>query len=79
MKNIGCVRRDECAELKALMIALLGELGERDRGDGNAPGHCHQIPGVWDRDNGTKAGKPCAWCATWAKAKAMGLMTRYES
>lgn len=77
MKKIGCVGHDcdECAELKTLLAALLDELGERDHGDGNAPGHCHEIPGVWDSDNGKKAGTKCAWCATWAKAKTMGLMT----
>jgi len=77
MKKIGCVGHncDEFAELKALMAALLVEIGEDDCNDGNAPGHGHEIPGIWDSDNGKKAGKPCAWCATWAKAKAMGLMT----
>ena len=42
---------------------------ELDDGDtaGNAPGHCHDVPGIWDSDNGKKAGKPCAWCATWKK------------
>lgn len=87
MKKIGCVWHDyderderdecdecdECAELKELMAALLDEMGERDRGDGNAPGHCHDVPGVWDSDNGAKAGKKCSWCAIWAKAKSMGL------
>lgn len=62
-------------ELKALLAGLLDELGERDCDDGNAPGHSHEIPGVWDSDNGKKAGKPCAWCAIWAKAKANGLPT----
>ena len=55
----------------ALMNELLDQLGERTVGDGNAPGHGHEIPGVWDSDNGALAGKPCAWCATWAHAKAM--------
>lgn len=63
----------ELRELKALMAELLVQLGERDRGDGNAPGHAHEVPGVWDSDNGKLAGKPCAWCKTWAKAKALGL------
>lgn len=39
---------------------------ELDDGDGNAPGHGHEVPGVWDEDNGRElAGKPCEWCATW--------------
>jgi hypothetical protein len=63
----------ELREMKSLFSRLLEELDEYDRDDGNAPGHCHEVPGVWDSDNGKKAGKPCAWCAIWAKAKAMGL------
>lgn len=55
----------------ALMSELLDQLGEREDGRGNAPGHGHEIPGIWDSDNGALAGKPCAWCATWAHAKAV--------
>ena len=47
---------------------LLDELGAEDYRPGNAPGHCHDVPGVWDGDNGDLAGKPCAWCATWNAA-----------
>lgn len=37
----------------------------------NAPGHGHCRPGVWDDDNAPElAGKPCEWCADWAKARA---------
>ena len=61
--------------MQALMTSLLDHLGERDNGTGNAPGHAHEVPGVWDSDNGELAGKPCAWCAVWAEAKASGLMT----
>lgn len=39
--------------------------------DGNAPGHAHTDPGIWDADNKKElAGKPCAWCALWNKATA---------
>ena len=36
--------------------------------DGNAPGHGHLIPGVWDADasNGDKGGTDCKWCADWS-------------
>ena len=68
-------QRDELAAqveaTNALMDELLDQLGERTVSDGNAPGHGHEIPGVWDSDNGALAGKPCAWCATWAHAKAL--------
>lgn len=73
------VMRAELSALKALMAELLEQLGERDEGDGNAPGHSHDIPGVWDSDNGKLAGKPCAWCAVWNKAKATGLVHNLNS
>ncbi|WP_369050469.1 hypothetical protein [Burkholderia gladioli] len=47
-----------------------GEYGQPWRGTENAPGHTHDVPGVWDTDNGSKAGKPCAWCMTWNRARA---------
>jgi hypothetical protein len=39
---------------------------------GNAPGHGHTVPGVWDidRSNGEKGGKPCEWCAEWSAMKS---------
>lgn len=46
--------------------AVVREFDHREEGrDGNAPGHGHSIPGVWDEDNGPIAGTTCAWCATW--------------
>ena len=56
-------------ELLAVIQLVIAEMEHRDRSDGNAPGHGHEIPGVWDSDNGALAGKPCAWCAVWKKAK----------
>ncbi|WP_186098249.1 hypothetical protein [Burkholderia gladioli] len=47
-----------------------GEYGQPWRGTENAPGHAHDVPDVWDGDNGNKAGKPCAWCMTWNRARA---------
>jgi len=51
-------------EDKEILEAVRREL---DEGNGNAPGHGHRVVGIWDEDNGDKAGKPCAWCLTWAK------------
>ncbi len=56
-------------EDKAILEAVRRELDDGDRK--NAPGHAHQIPGIWDSDNGKKAGKPCAWCLTWSKFTAL--------
>jgi hypothetical protein len=53
------------AEDRAILEAVFREMDEDD--GGNAPGHGHEVPGIWDSDNGAKAGKPCAWCLTWAK------------
>lgn len=34
-----------------------------------SPNHAHEIPGIWDSDNGDKAGKPCAECALYDYAR----------
>lgn len=52
-------------EDRAILAAVVRELGKGDAG--NAPGHAHAVPGIWDSDNGNRAGKPCAWCLCWAK------------
>lgn len=57
------------AEDRAILEAVHRELD--DEREGNAPGHAHTIPGIWDYDNGAKAGKPCAWCLTWRKFTAL--------
>ncbi|MBW7896555.1 MAG: hypothetical protein H3C27_15715 [Opitutaceae bacterium] len=61
---------DEIERLRELMRAVV-EHFRRD-GDGlvDAPGHCHDVPGAWDSDNGALAGKPCAWCALWKEVIA---------
>jgi hypothetical protein len=42
-----------------------------DLRDGNAPGHCHRRPGVWDDGNGPgRAGRRCRWCRVWREACA---------
>lgn len=58
-----------------LMAAVIrninhGEYNRPYRGIENAPGHAHDMPGIWNSDNGAKAGTPCAWCATWNAARA---------
>lgn len=57
--------------LADVMAAVFRELEHREGSRGNAPGHSHDVPGVWDSDNGPISGQPCAWCALWNKAKAM--------
>ena len=61
-----------------LLEAVLRELPKKRPGnDGNAPGHCHSIPGIWDSDNGARAGTECAWCLAWnAATAAIAAMTK---
>jgi len=57
---------------RELLSAVMREMPGLVRGDGNAPGHAHDKPGVWNVGN-AEAGKPCAWCAAWnAAGKALG-------
>lgn len=58
-------------EFADVMRAVFAEMEARDGHRGNAPGHAHEVPGIWDDDNGDLAGQPCAWCALWNKAAAM--------
>jgi fructosamine-3-kinase len=61
--------RRELRELRELARKVLAEL-EDDPPHG--PGHAHDQPGIWDADNEPGvAGQPCAWCATWARFKAL--------
>lgn len=70
MDEIDAVRKQR-DEVFSVFSILIDEMDKRHHSDGNAPGHAHEIPGVWDRDNGPMAGKPCAWCAVWNKAKEL--------
>ncbi|WP_368921345.1 hypothetical protein [Comamonas aquatica] len=55
--------------LRNLLCRLVEQLKLRHhRSDGNAPGHGHTIPGVWDKGNGELAGQKCAWCEVWQEA-----------
>jgi chemotaxis protein histidine kinase CheA len=59
----------ELARLKGLICAMVDHLERRQEfRDGNAPGHSHRTPGVWDIDNGELAGKKCSWCELWQEA-----------
>lgn len=65
-----------------LLDAVIREIerGKYDRpyrGIENAPDHGHAVPGIWDPDNGAKAGTQCAWCATWNAAR-LALSQRQE-
>ena len=72
-ERVNAELKAENEALRGVMSAVVSEIpGARISRAGNAPGHCHSIPGVWDEDNGSKAGKECAWCKVWNYAAAMG-------
>lgn len=58
------------ADWQSVVAAVKREIPERFtlHSRGNAPGHGHSTPGVWDDDNGALAGKECAWCKAWSAA-----------
>lgn len=59
------------AEIAALRVALANIFNKLDRGEG-APGHLHDVAGIWDADNAPGvAGTKCEWCAQWDAARAL--------
>jgi hypothetical protein len=54
-----------------VLQAVIREIPRRGQDDGNAPGHAHAAPGIWDSDNGPLSGTECAWCKAWSTAKAV--------
>lgn len=62
------------ASWRDLLEAVLREIEDGEylgpwTGAENAPGHGHDVPGIWDSHNGAKSGTACAWCMTWNKAR----------
>lgn len=50
------------------LVAILDRRGDNRKG---SPNHGHQVPGIWDSDNGVLAGKPCAECAIYDAAREL--------
>ncbi|WP_346395225.1 hypothetical protein [Pseudomonas syringae] len=68
-ERVNAELRAECESLREIMSLVTSEIPHsKSVRPGNAPGHCHSVPGVWDEDNGEKAGKECAWCKVWNAA-----------
>ena len=60
---------DAVEALRRLVAAVIDDEGDDP---GNAPGHAHSRPGIWDDDNEPAiAGKPCEKCAAWSNARAV--------
>ena len=78
LPNCACVTRlsqvaeeasDRIQDRDRLLDALTRLVHELPRGDrGNAPGHSHKVPGIWDSDNGALSGSPCRLCDAYARA-----------
>ncbi len=52
-----------------LLRSLRAIFYKMDRKNG-APGHLHDVPGIWDADNAPGvAGTRCEWCAQWEAAR----------
>ncbi|UBM23319.1 ead/Ea22-like family protein [Pseudomonas sp. p1(2021b)] len=64
--------------LRSLVLSALEESNGRPGSGGNAPGHCHEVPGVWDRGNGDRSGTQCGWCRIWSAAQAMAKEARHD-
>lgn len=60
----------DAVRFREIVAAVVREHPRRSANRGNAPGHGHSVPGVWDSDNGALAGTECAWCKTWNEAIA---------
>lgn len=54
---------------KALFRQVFQHLDRRRR---DAPGHNHDVAGVWNDDpsNGLEAGNLCEWCSLWSEVRA---------
>ena len=66
---------DEAADtITELLEALEAIVAHFDTHGGNAPGHAHSRPGIWDDDDGNrragKANEVCEWCSEWNTARA---------
>lgn len=62
----------------SVLAAIVEHMPYRDKGDGNAPGHAHKVPGVWDYNGGPMDGRKCDWCKAWADATAIVLEAKEE-
>lgn len=59
------------AAMRELLVGLVEIWDKKARGRAGSPNHAHNIPGIWDSDNGELANKPCAECALYDKARAI--------
>jgi hypothetical protein len=61
----------DAAQWRELLACVMAEMPRQsNRNDGNAPGHGHTTPGIWDDHNGELSGKECAWCKMWNAARS---------
>jgi hypothetical protein len=70
-ERVNAELKAEVEKLRGVMACVVNEVPHHENRNGNAPGHCHSIPGVWDQSNGAKSGTECGWCKVWNTAVAM--------
>ncbi|WP_448693564.1 hypothetical protein [Pseudomonas rhizophila] len=70
-EQVNAELKAEVEKLRGVMACVVNEVPRYEDRNGNAPGHCHSIPGVWDQSNGAKSGTECGWCKVWNAAVAM--------
>lgn len=68
----GAVQQPAAAgDLTEVARAVIEQL-EKSSSKPDAPGHSHQVAGVWDIGNKPEiAGKSCEWCALWSRFKRL--------
>jgi hypothetical protein len=71
----------DAGRYRDLLAAVVREIPHRNpTRNGDAPGHSHRKPGIWDDFNGPKSGTPCAWCLVWKEAnQAIAALQPKES
>lgn len=63
---------EEMIEIPKRLLVDLVHLRNKDKRaymKAGSPNHSHQVPGVWDSDNGVFSNKPCAECAIYDEAQ----------
>ena len=64
-------RIQQAEKYEALLMQWHEQQKDRVGRNGNAPGHGHSTPGIWDSDNGEIAGHECAECALFELASKL--------
>ena len=67
-ENNGNMNSGEMIYIPRYLLVSLVAIADKECFYGS-PNHAHEIPGIWDSDNGDNAGKPCSECAMYDYAR----------